>query len=317
MDDNERNHIKTFDCHGDRNTLGLRWKRWLIAFELFADGKGLILNEENANNRQRRRALLLHLAGTDVQDIFYILPDTGDAKDYKKAVDALNAPRSASETRSFLGLVNYRGRLIPDLATISEPLRRLTKTGTPFVFGKEQKEAFVELKKRLSNSETLGYFDKDALTQAIADASPVGLGAVLTQMSKDGPRIISYASRSLTGTETRYSQTEKEALALIWACEKFHPYIYGVPFELITDHKPLEVIYGPRYKPYARSERWVLRMQPYKFKVKYQPGPKNIADPLSRLLSSMENGSKRSSQAEEYICTICGSISKTQCNDDS
>ena len=91
MDDNERNHIKTFDCHGDRNTLGLRWKRWLIAFELFADGKGLILNEENANNRQRRRALLLHLAGTDVQDIFYTLPDTGDAKDYKKAVDALNA----------------------------------------------------------------------------------------------------------------------------------------------------------------------------------------------------------------------------------
>ena len=86
MNDNERNHIKTFDCHGDRNTLGLRWKRWLIAFELFADGKGLILNEENANNRQRRRA-----AGTDVLDIFYTLPDTGDAKDYTKAVDVLNA----------------------------------------------------------------------------------------------------------------------------------------------------------------------------------------------------------------------------------
>ena len=91
MDDNERSHIKTFDCHGDQNTLGLRWKRWLTAFELFADGKGLILNEENANNRQRRRALLLHLAGINVQDIFSTLPNTGDAKDYKKAVDALNA----------------------------------------------------------------------------------------------------------------------------------------------------------------------------------------------------------------------------------
>ena len=91
MDDNERNHIKTFDCHGDQNTLGLRWKRWLVAFELFADGKGLIVNDENANNRQRRRALLLHLAGTDAQDIFFTLLDTGDAKDYKKAVDALNA----------------------------------------------------------------------------------------------------------------------------------------------------------------------------------------------------------------------------------
>ena len=75
------NHIKTFDCHGAENTLGLRWKRWLIAFELFADGKGLILDEENANNRQRRLALLIHLAGTDVKDIFHTLPDTGDAKD--------------------------------------------------------------------------------------------------------------------------------------------------------------------------------------------------------------------------------------------
>ena len=91
MDDNERNHIKTFDCHGDQNTLGLRWKRWLTAFELFADGKGLILNEDNANNRQRRRALMLHLAGPDVQDIFLTLPNTGDVKDYRKAVDALNA----------------------------------------------------------------------------------------------------------------------------------------------------------------------------------------------------------------------------------
>lgn len=121
------------------------------------------------------------------------------------------------------------------------------------MFGKEQKEAFEELKKRLSSAETLGYF-KDALTQIVADASPVGLGAVLTQVHKDGPRIISYASRSLTSTETRYSQTEKETLVPIWACETFHPYIYGIPFELITDHKPLEVIYGPRSKPCARIE---------------------------------------------------------------
>ena len=223
------------------------------------------------------------------------------AADKVEAVIKEREPQNASETRSFFGLVNYRGRFIPDLATISEPLRRLTKAGMPFVFGKEQKEAFEELKKRLSSAETLGYFDKDAPTQIVADASPVGLGAVLTQVHKDGPRIISYASRSLTSTETRYSETQKEALALIWACEKFQPYIYGISFELVTDHKPLEVIYGPRFKPCARIERWVLRMQPYKFKVKYQPGPKNIADSLSRLVSSMESGSKRSSQAEEYV----------------
>ena len=96
------------------------------------------------------------------------------------------------------------------------------------------------MKRRLSCAKTLGYFDKDAPTQVVADASPVGLGAVLTQVQKDGPRV------SLTETERRYSQTEKEALALIWACEKFHPYIYGTLFELVTDQKPLEVIYGPK-----------------------------------------------------------------------
>ena len=113
------------------------------------------------------------------------------AADKVEAITRAREPQNASETRSFLGLVNYCGCFIPDLATISEPLRRLTKAGTSFVFGKEQKEAFVELKKRLSNSETLGYLDKDAPTQIIADASPVGLGAVLTQVNKDGPRIIS------------------------------------------------------------------------------------------------------------------------------
>ena len=92
-----------------------------------------------------------------------------------KTVKKAREPRTVSETRSFLGLVNYCGRFIPDLATVSEPLRLLTKSGTPFVFGGEQKKAFQELKERLARSETLGYFDKDAPTQVIADASPVGL----------------------------------------------------------------------------------------------------------------------------------------------
>ena len=121
----------------------------------------------------------------------------------------------------------------------------------------EKKEAFQELKRRLYSAETLEYFNKDARTQVVADTSPVGLEAVLTQLYKDGPGIISYASRNLTETERSYPQTEKEALALIWACEKFHPYIYGKPFELVTDREPLEVIYGPKSRPYARIDRWV------------------------------------------------------------
>ena len=92
------------------------------------------------------------------------------------------------------------------MATISEPLRRLTKKGVPFNFGLEQKKAFQELKDKLSSAITLGYFDKDAPTQVVADASPVELGAVLTQTQKDGQRVIGYASRSLSETERKYSQ---------------------------------------------------------------------------------------------------------------
>jgi len=97
--------------------------------------------------------------------------------------------------------------------------------------------------------------------------------------------------------ERRYSQTEKEALADVWACERFHVYLYGIEFELYTDHKPLETIYSSRSKPCAGIERWILRLQPYKFKVKYLPGELNIADPLSRLLHT--NRQAESSSAHE------------------
>ena len=88
--------------------------------------------------------------------------------------------------------------------------------------------------------------------------------------------------------ERRYWQTEKEALAVVWACERFYVYLYDIEFELYTDHKPLETIYSSRSKPCARIERWILRLQPYKFPVKYLPGEQNIADPLSHLLQANE-----------------------------
>ena len=144
-----------------------------------------------------------------------------------KAVVDAREPTNAAEVRSFLGLVNFTARFIPELATVSAPLRQLTKSGESFVGGPEQQQSFDELKKRLSSAETLGYFDKNAPTKVIADASPVGLGAVLVQERGEELRVISYASRSLSDTERRYSQTEKEALAIVWACERFHAYFYG------------------------------------------------------------------------------------------
>lgn len=138
------------------------------------------------------------------------------------------------------------------------------------------------------------YFFPSRETELIVDASPVGLGAVLCQKDENEVKyIIAYARQSLSDVEKRYSQTEKEALAIVWSCEHFHLYIYGHPFTLVTDHKVLEVIWSNlRSKPPARIERWGLRLQPYNLKVEYRKGADNPADYMSRHpLPSVKEGS--------------------------
>ena len=141
--------------------------------------------------------------------------------------------------------------------------------------------AFETLKSKRGRTQTLAYFDGNAeVTKLITVASPVGLGAVPTQVQEGQERVIAYASRALTGVERIYSQTEREALGLVWGCERFHMYLYGMEFTLLTDHKPLETIYSTSSRNSARIERWVLRLQPYQFRVQYEPGKQNVADPL-------------------------------------
>jgi len=228
----------------------------------------------------------------------------GPTEERVKAVTEAREPETMAEVRSFLGLVGFSSRFIPEFATLSEPLRKLTRNDVPFEFWPEQKAAFKALKDSLAKANTLAYFDKTAPTKVIADAGPVGIGAVLVQHQKDGLVPVCYASRCLTSCERRYSQTEREALSLVWACEKFHVYIYGMQFELVTDHKPLEVIYGPRSKPSARIERWVLRLQPYDYKVIHIPGRKNIADSLSRLMCKGQSSSNHIDDTDEYVRLI-------------
>ncbi|XP_062711622.1 uncharacterized protein K02A2.6-like [Aedes albopictus] len=201
------------------------------------------------------------------------------------------APATSEEVRSFLGLVTYIGRFLPDLAAITAPLRELTHSGVRFTWGEEQQASFERLKQLIGNVQNLRFFDNKLRTRVVADASPVALGAVLLQFdgpTDDDPRPIAYASKSLTTTEKRYCQTEKEALALVWAVERFSVYLLGRTFELETDHKPLEAIFKPTSRPCSRIERWVLRLQSFSFVVKYRSGTGNVADPLSRLVEAQQ-----------------------------
>lgn len=208
---------------------------------------------------------------------------------YMNSITEFRMPKTIEELQSFLGLVNYINKWIPNLATITEPLKQILrqklgkKANIEDHWKKDQNEAFGKLKEMLFKIPTLGYYDVKDKTQVIADASPVGLGAVLVQTDNNGPRIIAYGNRTLTPCERKYSQTEKEALALVWAIEHFNTFLFGKEFDLITDHKPLEFLFSPKSKPCARVERWVLRLQAYRYNIKYKPGKTNIADPLSRL----------------------------------
>ncbi len=137
-------------------------------------------------------------------------------------------------------------------------------------------------------SETvMAYFDKNKETELVTDASPLGLSAILTQKVPGSAerKVVAYIRRSLSDVERRYSQTEREALAIVWAVERLHVYLYGGHFILKTDCKPVQLILNnPKYRPPARIERWNLCLRDYDFDVSYTQGLDNPSDFLSRHL---------------------------------
>lgn len=200
------------------------------------------------------------------------------------AIEKFREPRNVSELRSFLGLICYVGKFVPNLAAETEPLRHLLRSGIQFRWTPKEKSAFESIKAAISKIHHLGFFNPKDRTKLMTDASATGLGAVLLQEDSNGrSRIIAYASKSLTDLEQKYFQTEREALSLVWGVERFRLYLLGIKFTLLTDCKALKFLFSPRSRPCARIERWVLKLQNYTYDVEHIPGSANLADVFSRL----------------------------------
>ena len=151
-----------------------------------------------------------------------------------KAIHDARPPKSVGEVRSFLGMVTYCAKFIPNFSDITKPLRELTKKDVRFQWKDEHDQAFQKVKELLTSDTVMAYFDKNKQSEITTDASPFGLSAILSQHTpgRNDRRIVAYVSRSLTPVEQRYSQTEREALAIVWAVEKLHTYLFGGHFML-------------------------------------------------------------------------------------
>ena len=206
-----------------------------------------------------------------------------------KAIVEAPSPRNTQELKSYLGLLTYYCKFLPNLSTRLAPLYKLLRKGQPWHWRSKQKRAFKESKKLLTSAEFLVHFDPKLKLVLACDASAYGIGAVLAHRFPDGSeRPIGYASRTLTQAERNYSQIEREGLACIFGVKRFHSYLFGHHFELITDHKPLLALMGEhRATPTqasARIRRWSLFLSTYEYTLSFRKTEAHgNADALSRL----------------------------------
>jgi len=222
------------------------------------------------------------------QNLMYLghkISSSGISPDPEKvaAVKQMAPPTNVAGVRSFMGLVTFCARFIPRIADLSRPLRELTLKDAPWEWSKRHQDAFDGIKDALSCDRVLSFYDPARETRLLVDASPTGVASILTQHQGGKTYVIAYASRALSPTEQRYSQLEREALAILYGCEKFQLYLLGSRFTIITDHKPLIPIFmNPRVQPSARVERWMLKLQAFNFALQFEPGKTNPADFMSR-----------------------------------
>ena len=288
----------------------------------------LVWGKSKEEHDQRLHAVLKHceeinltlnkdkcqLGVSEVTYIGHILNAKGVQPDPEKvkAIQNMPAPQDKKGVERVLGTVNCLAKFIPNMSTITKPIRDLLKTDVVFQWDMEQTEAFKSVKEILSTEPVLAFYNVKKPVLITCDASQSGLGTVLLQ--EDRP--IAYASRVLTDAESRYAQIEKELLAVVFAFNKFHQYVYGREVLVESDHKPLECIMKKSLAAAPpRLQRMLLQLQKYSFTLVYKPGREMVlADTLSRAYVDDEDSNAKSFE-EDVICAVNAVLSNAPISD--
>lgn len=267
---------------------------------------------------------------TSVKYLGHIVSEHGVETDPEKieAIKTWPCPKNLKELRSFLGFSGYYRRFIKDYAQIVKPLNELTSGYPPLRKGNKKsakegkyhnpkepfggrwtsscQKAFETLIIKLSTAPVLGFANPKLPYTLHTDASTSGLGAALYQEQDGQQRVIAYASRGLSHSESRYPAHKLEFLALKWAVtEKFHDYLYGTSFTVVTDSNPLTYLLTTA-KLDAVSYRWLAALSTFSFKLQYRAGKQNTdADSLSRRpqegLSEDHLSTKEMERIEKFV----------------
>ena len=247
------------------------------------DGTVLILCETARLNNLSLNSKKIQFKSTDCKFFGHRLTPDGIKVDPKKieAIIQIDPPQNVANLQSFNGMINYIKKFSPVLSKLSEPLRRLCKSGVVWAWESEQQDAFEAIKQVITSLPVLAYFDKTKKHTIQCDASKKGLGAVLLQESKP----VMYMSRALTETEQRYSNIERELLAIVFALERLNHYTFARTITVQSDHQPLQSIWKKSIVSASpRLQRLLLRLAHYNLNIEFLRGKENvIADVLTRV----------------------------------
>ena len=206
-----------------------------------------------------------------------------------QAIAEAPVPRNVPELRSYLGMLNYYHRFLPDLSSLLAPLHSLLRKNCRWRWTSIHNKAFEQSKQYLQTSPVLVHYDPNMPVILNCDASPYGIGVALVHRFPDGTEHpVAYASRSLSAAKKNYAHLEREGLAIVYGVKYFHKYLFGRHFDVVTDHWPLLWLLKED-KPIsslfsARIQRWALFLANYNYIMSYKRGESNgNVDMLSRL----------------------------------